>query len=230
MSEHYSAEFWEQHWSDGGDGHGVMDPNPYLVNAAEGIADSLTDGPGRALEAGCGPGTEALWLARHGWQVTGADISATVLEQARDRERALDAAERPAHPVRWVQADLSQWEPNQQFDLVTTHYAHPTIPQLDFYQRVAGWVAPGGTLLIVGHRRTEHSPTHSHGHDDHGDELPDQDGPPEHAPVEIAVTAESVIAALDELDGDWEILSAEEPDRTLGDRPLHDVVVVARRH
>ena len=34
---------------------------------------------------------------------------------------------------------------------ITTHYAHPDIPQLAFYERIAAWVGPGGTLLIVGH-------------------------------------------------------------------------------
>ncbi|MEK8108388.1 hypothetical protein NKG94_32145 [Micromonospora sp. M12] len=28
------------------------------------------------------------------------------------------------------------------------------MPQLAFYDRISGWVAPGGTLLIVGHLHT----------------------------------------------------------------------------
>ena len=50
--------------------------------------------------------------------------------------------------VQWVRADLSVWEPESTYDLVTTHYAHPAMPQLDFYDRIASWVTPGGTLLI----------------------------------------------------------------------------------
>jgi hypothetical protein len=46
--------------------------------------------------------------------------------------------------VHWVEADLSTWQPDARYDLVTTHYAHPAMPQLD-------WDAPAGTLLIVDH-------------------------------------------------------------------------------
>ena len=53
--------------------------------------------------------------------------------------------------MQWVQADLSTWNPDARYDLVTTHYAHPAMPQLEFYDRIASWVAPGGTLLIAGH-------------------------------------------------------------------------------
>ena len=33
-------------------------------------------GPGRALDLGCGTGTNVLWLARRGWIATGVDASA----------------------------------------------------------------------------------------------------------------------------------------------------------
>ena len=36
--------------------------------------------PGQALDVGCGEGADALWLARHGWQVTAVDISPTALD------------------------------------------------------------------------------------------------------------------------------------------------------
>jgi hypothetical protein len=57
-----------------------------------------------------------------------------------------------------VEADLTSWEPGRQFELVATSYAHPAMPQLAFYARISGWVAPAGRLLIVGHLR-EHEPT-----------------------------------------------------------------------
>ena len=52
--------------------------------------------------------------------------------------------------MRWVQADLSVWDPGTQFDLVTTHYAHPAMPQLDFYDRIAhDNNRPGKVALIA---------------------------------------------------------------------------------
>ena len=100
------------------------------------------------MEAGCGAGSEAIWLASRGWEVTGADIADGALALAAERAAARGLADR----VRWIKADLSRWEPRTSYDLVTTHYAHPAIPQLEFYDRLASWVGPGGTLLIVGHR------------------------------------------------------------------------------
>ena len=210
----FDKQYWEQHWQqDRAGGPGSMatsPPNPYLAREVGGLA------PGTALDAGCGAGAEAIWLASHGWQVTAGDISAQALARAAERAAATGEASRR---VRWVEADLDVWDPGSTFDLVTTHYAHPAMPQLDFYERLAGWVAPGGTLLIVGHLHTHGATGDDHGHA----------GRP---PQEASATAAAVTARLD--DGEWEVVTAEETHRTLaghGGRQarLHDVVVRATR-
>ena len=61
------------------------DPNPQLV------AEIAGRPPGRALDAGCGEGADAIWLARDGWEVVAADISGVALERgapARQRQRS----------------------------------------------------------------------------------------------------------------------------------------------
>lgn len=58
--------------------------------------------PASALELGCGTGTNAVWLAQQGFQVTAVDISATALQRARERASAAGAT------VRFVQADVGK--------------------------------------------------------------------------------------------------------------------------
>ncbi|GAA3165785.1 hypothetical protein GCM10010466_65730 [Planomonospora alba] len=217
MAHGFDKDYWERHWRQersGGPGSmGGNPPNPYLAREVGGLA------PGTALDAGCGGGAEAIWLASRGWHVTAADISSEALARAAGRAAASGAAGR----VRWVEADLGVWSPQERFDLVMTHYAHPAMPQLEFYDRLAGWVAPGGTLLIVGHLSTPDATDHGH---DHGH------GHGHHPPAEASVTSAAVTARLDGTE--WEIVTAEEHLRALtgpGGRavPLHDVVVRATR-
>ncbi|MFI5708587.1 class I SAM-dependent methyltransferase [Kribbella sp. NPDC051620] len=190
----FGKDYWNQHWQPTTIAMERNPPNPYLVNATT----SLT--PGTALDAGCGAGAEAIWLASHGWQVTAADISRAALDKAIDRAADL------SQQINWLEADLTVWTPTTQYDLVTTNYAHPTIPQLAFYNRLSTWVAPGGTLLLVGHQ-------HGHG--------------PGHSPAEASVSLADITAGLDE--AQWEIVAAGEHTRTIPGRSadLRDVVVQA---
>ncbi|TDD00228.1 class I SAM-dependent methyltransferase [Nonomuraea deserti] len=60
-------------------------PAPELVDTVEG-PDALP--PGRALDLGCGTGTNAVYLARHGWDVVGVDLIDRAIEQARAKADA----------------------------------------------------------------------------------------------------------------------------------------------
>jgi cyclopropane fatty-acyl-phospholipid synthase-like methyltransferase len=205
MTHSFDKDYWDRVWDgDRAAAMGSSAANPHLVREVGDLP------PGTALEAGCGAGAEAIWLAQHGWRVTGADVAEAAL--ARAAERAADGG--VADRVRWLQVDLSTWEPDTAYDLVTTHYAHPAMPQLDFYDRLASWVAPGGTLLVVGHLH-HHAPG-------------DADGPP----AEASVTAADITARLDP--AAWEVQTAQESRREAAGHsgrttPVHDVVVRARR-
>jgi SAM-dependent methyltransferase len=211
MTHEFDKDYWESHWQRA-EGRDAVSANPYLARETSGLV------PGTALDAGCGEGAEAIWLAEAGWQVTAADISTEALARAAGTAKGSTAAGR----VRWVEADLGAWEPEGRFDLVTTHYAHPAMPQLAFYARIADWVAPGGTLLVVGHGHRDHDRDHDHGHHHgHG-----------HPPLAASVTAASITAGLDA--ARWDVLTADEPFRTVtrhgGEAgELHDVVVRATR-
>ncbi|MFJ6671231.1 class I SAM-dependent methyltransferase [Actinosynnema sp. NPDC091369] len=210
----FDQDYWERHWREASaDRHGSPGgdaPNPHIV----GETGRLT--PGTALDAGCGTGAEAVWLASRGWHVTAADISPEALTRAAERAAGGEASKR----VRWVEADLTTWAPDTRFDLVTTHYAHPAMPQAAFYARISDWVAPGGTLLIVGHlhapQTAEHQHQHGHGHG-------------HQPPAEASATLADIMEVLD--DAEWQVVTAEERVRTVEGRPvpLHDVVVRATR-
>lgn len=117
------------------------DPNRFLVAEVAGLS------PGRALDLACGAGRNAVWLAEQGWRVTAVDFSDTALANAHGL-----AAERDVE-VEWVQADLRAYVPPEQaFDLVVVLYLQlPAGERRLVLGRAAAAVAPGGTMLVVGH-------------------------------------------------------------------------------
>ena len=239
MSHDFDQRYWDGVWG-GADGADRVDgadradradgadraasmadspPNPHLIREVKGLR------PGTAIDAGCGAGAEAIWLASTGWQVTAVDIADEALRRAASRAAAAGVDDR----IAWQRADLSTWRPGFRFDLVTTHYAHPSIPQLDFYERIANWVAPGGTLLIVGHlhhghHSHSHSPRSFHSHGGHHHDT--------HPPAEAEVTAEAITLRF--ASKEWEVATAAEGAREMrgpGSRgaTVHDVVFRAVR-
>jgi thioredoxin reductase/SAM-dependent methyltransferase len=141
------AGFDQQSWEERYRAHPAIwsgRPNPQLVDEVSDLP------PGSALDAGCGEGADALWLAGRGWQVTAADFATTALE------RAAAHAEAAGLKVDWVHADLTSWIPPARFDLVSSHYLHvPGDERNAAFARLANAVAPGGTLLIVGHHESD---------------------------------------------------------------------------
>lgn len=118
------------------------EPHPQLVDAVE---DATA---GSALDLGSGSGANAVWLAGRGWTVTAVDVSQVALDlTARHAERAGVAAR-----IRPVLADLRDWEAPGTFDLVCSFFLHSPL-ELNtgaLLARAASWVAPGGTLVVVG--------------------------------------------------------------------------------
>lgn len=120
------------------------EPNRFLVEQVAGLP------PGRALDLGCGEGRNAIWLAEQGWRVTALDVSTVALARARTiaRKRGVD--------VTWIEADLhEELLPLGDFDLVLLVYMHPPGAQRQAMVRnAASLLAPGGTLLVIGHDRS----------------------------------------------------------------------------
>lgn len=138
----FSEGFWDERYG-ADDRVWSGNPNPQLVDRVTAMR------PGRALDIGSGEGADAIWLARQGWQVTGLDVSRVALDKA--AAHAVDAG--VADSITWRQVDLSTWagEPAAH-DLVSAQFMYLDQPELTtLYRQLAAAVAPGGTLLLVGH-------------------------------------------------------------------------------
>jgi SAM-dependent methyltransferase len=181
-------------------------PNRQLVVEAGGLR------PDTALDAGCGEGADALWLAERGWRVTAVDFSSLALDRGAARAVGQGLDER----IEWLHADLDTWPPpRERFDLVTAHYLHARgADRSALFERLAAAVVPGGTLLVVGHLLDRGGHDHL-AHD-----------------ADLFHTAEDVAAVLDP--GKWRAVRTEarERDRQAAERtgkPALDTVLVARR-
>jgi SAM-dependent methyltransferase len=204
----FDRDFWEGRWAqalrDHPDKVAGRPPNAHLV-AAAGIVQ-----PGVALDAGCGNGSEALWLAANGWRVTGVDFSATALDHARATAQAVgaDIAER----LEWVEGDLAAWAPpSGRFDLVISLYVHVAGSVGEMVKRLGTGVAPGGTLLLVGHCPVDPAT-----------------GEPTPAAGQSQVSVDAALGALDSRE--WRIVVAEERPRAAAGSGVDAVVqAVSRR-
>lgn len=106
--------------------------------------------PGTALDLGCGEGADVIWLAEHGWQATGVDISQVAIQRATEAAHARGLNQ---DQVSFVVADATTWKSAQRFDLVTAAFLHSqgTFDRGAALHTATAHVAPGGFLLVVSH-------------------------------------------------------------------------------
>ncbi|MBG6180511.1 class I SAM-dependent methyltransferase [Arthrobacter sp. CAN_A1] len=181
-------------------------PNPQLVAEVADLA------PGTALDVGCGEGADAIWLARQGWTVTAVDISQVALTRGAAHAVTDEAS---AARITWSRQNLLEWTPPESsFDLISAQFMHlPKDEREPLFTRLAAAVAPGGTLLIVGHHPTDmESGAHR---------------PPR---TDLFYTAEEIVLLLDP--EQWEIVT-ESRERTQdhdgASVTIHDTVLRAHR-
>lgn len=208
MADQFSEAAWDERyrsrsalWSG--------DPNRYLVSEADGLP------PGSALDVGAGEGADAIWLAARGWRVTAVDISSVAL--ARAAAHAADRGDEIAGRIEWRHEDLTLWEPPEtSFDLVSAQYLHLAAAVRSIvFPRLAAAVAPGGTLLIVGHHPSDLQTT-----------MPRPPMP------ERFYTGDDIAALLDA--GEWTVVTNAAPAREATDPDgntvtIHDTVFRAVR-
>lgn len=202
----WSEEAWDERYREHGQrfsGH----PNAVLLAEVADLA------PGTAIDVGAGEGADAVWLASRGWRTTAADLSTVALDRVAAAAAAAGVDVTPLH------LDVVSEDVPGSYDLVTASFVHvPGDSRRVLFARLAAAVAPGGTLLVVGHDLADLQSSVQRQH-----------------LSEAGWTAEHVAATLD--DG-WVVDTCEARPRLAHDHgsghdgeqvTVHDAVLRARR-
>lgn len=127
-----------------------LEPNRFLREWAE--ANNLQGDGRKALVVGCGIGDDARYLYDLGFKVTGFDISPTAIEWAKrvhsETDIVFEVADLFQPPRGWL----------SEFDFVLEVYTIQPLPiemRGQVIDAIAGFVAPGGELVVVTHGRED---------------------------------------------------------------------------
>ncbi|ORJ61672.1 class I SAM-dependent methyltransferase [Mycobacterium simiae] len=126
------------------DGHPIAQS---LRDLVEGTNDAPPLPTGSALDLGCGTGDSSIYLAQHGWKVTGIDFVPKALDKARAKAANLS--------VDFVEADvtrLSQTGIGSGFQLIVDNGCLHNMSDADrdaYVREVSAVAAPDARLLIV---------------------------------------------------------------------------------
>jgi SAM-dependent methyltransferase len=119
-----------------------LEPNEFLVEFAE--KTNLRGNGRRAMVVGCGLGDDARYLRDLGFEVTAFDISPTAIEWARklNPDIRFEIADLFNPPQEWAEG----------FEFVLEIYTIQPLPleiRSQVIDAIAGFVAPGGTVVVV---------------------------------------------------------------------------------
>jgi SAM-dependent methyltransferase len=126
------------------DGHPIAQN---LQDLVEGTSTESALPAGAALDLGCGTGDSSIYLAQHGWKVTGVDFVTKALDKARAKAGNI--------PIDFVQADvthLSQTGFGTNFSLIVDNGCLHNMSDADrdaYVREVSAVAANDARLLIV---------------------------------------------------------------------------------
>jgi SAM-dependent methyltransferase len=137
MADSDRSRWDERYAAQGPPAAGAVVPPALLARHADAFPTA-----GRALDLACGQGHAAVWLARRGLAVSGFDVSAVAIGQARELARLAGVGERCRFEVFDLDDGLPAGPP---VDVVVCHKFRDR--RLD--QAIIERLAPGGLLAIA---------------------------------------------------------------------------------
>ena len=135
---------WNDRYATGDTPWDAGEPLDFLVD----FIRSWPVRPGRALDVGCGTGTNSIWLARQGFDVVGLDVSDIAIEKAGEKLSGSDLS------CRFATLDfLNEPVPGGPFDFVLDigcfHIFDDAEDRARFAERVAAALSPEGLWLSL---------------------------------------------------------------------------------
>lgn len=109
--------------------------------------------PGRALDLGCGTGTNLRYLLERGWQADGVDFVPQAVELARRKLAAFPPGQGAVycHDVTRLDALEALRPPYDLAIDIGCGHGLPADEQASYAQRIAALLRPGGTLMLYAH-------------------------------------------------------------------------------
>jgi SAM-dependent methyltransferase len=149
---HMTPDDWNQHYVDGNLPWDSGHPSKELIR----VLDEERIKPGRAGELGCGTGTNGIYLASRGFDVTAFDLSPVAVATA--RQNAVKAGAR----VEFVEADLCHFTLDvPPFDFLFDrgcYHAARRIDQPGFITTLKRLTRPGTRFLLLAGNANEKGP------------------------------------------------------------------------
>jgi SAM-dependent methyltransferase len=170
-------ESWEKRYTEGNLPWDSDKPDIHLPQVIKANNVKL----GKALEVGCGTGTNAIWLAKHGFEVIGMDISQTAIAKAKKK-----VASAGVNSQLFVGDFLVDQVPGAPFNFIYDRGCFHVFDQSEelsrFASRVEELLAPEGIWYsLIGST----------------DGPPRDTGPPRHSATEIVAAVESYFEIIE---------------------------------
>ena len=111
--------------------------------------------PARALDIGCGTGAQSIYLAQHGFDVTGIDVATLATYKARRRAQTTHTK------VNFQTVDFLNFETNNPYELaIDIGCLHSLLPQdrMRYITKLSEMVAPGGHYILYTNDLFTHTP------------------------------------------------------------------------